>query len=233
MTFFGVTGVTTPLKRHRIDILVFTLGILATPIVLLSYFLAGYAGMYWLISFPVGLLIWGLNYAFIPAAAVLLIRALLLRAVSVATRIRLVAGVWLVVLVGWLGLNVEPLWVTMHGFEAYLRRRITAGEFQSAALHILKGETNTLQFVSFVSEFKDTNSIPVFAKDIFWGEPPREVHLSPARDGSPAHYTIEWGGHFIGLFGISAGTDNYTPDKSDWEEWIEWKPGVYVCWHFM
>jgi hypothetical protein len=219
-------------QPRNFDKWVFGIGMLATLIGLLSDFLEGYTGIFLSWLFPVLLLVLGLYFAFIPAAIVLLARAVLPRGVGAPVRIQLLIGAGLVVVLGCFGLRQDRLRLTMDGFLAQLKRRTTATAFQTAALQILDGKTNTQGFVPFVSEFHDTNLIPMFATNIFWGEPPRVVYLSPPGDGLPAHYTMEWGGHFIGLFGITAGADNYKPDGRIAEEWIQWKPGVYVCWRF-
>ena len=227
-----MNAASAPFQRHNFDRWVFGLGMLATPIGLISDFLEGYTGIFLSFFPPVGLLVLGLYFAFIPAAIILLMRSVLLRAVGAPTRIRLLVGVGLVVAVGWLGLREDRLRVTLHGFLAHLKSRTTATAFQTAALQILNAETNTQGLVPFVSEGHETNLVPVFAKQMFWGKPPRLVHLSPPADGLPAYYSMVWGWHFIGYFGISAGTDSYRPDKSSVESWIQWKPGVYVWWCF-
>lgn len=227
-----MNAASAPVQRRKFDRWIFGLGMLATLIGLLSDFLEGYTGTFLSWLPPVGLLILVLYFAFIPAAIVLLARAVLIRGVGAPARIRLLMGMGAVVVMGCFGLHQDRLRITLDGFLAQLKRRTTATAFQTAALQILDGKTNTQGFAPFVSDFHDTNLIPVFAKNIFWGEPPRVVHVSPAGDGLPAHYTLEWGGHFIGLYGISAGADSYKPDERIAEEWIQWKPGVYVCWRF-
>jgi len=219
-------------QQRKFDRWVFGLGMLATPIGFLSDFLEGYTGIFLSWFPPVGLLVLALYFAFIPAAIILLFRAILLKAIGAPKRIRLVIEVGLVVAVGLFGLRQDRLRITMHGFLAQLERRTTATALQTAALQILNGETNAQGFVPFVSEFHDTNLIPVFAKQIFWGKPPRWVRLSPSAGGLPGSYNMEWGGHFIGIFGISAGANGYEPGESFAEDWIQWKPGVYVWWRF-
>ena len=219
-----------PSRRRKFDMWVFAIAVLGVPICLLIDFLEGYTGTFLSFLPPVGLLLWGLYFAFIPAAIILLIRAVSLRAVEARTRIRLLVGVGLLIAVGWLGHCEGRLRMTLHGFLAQLKSRTTAAALQMAALQILNGETNTQALVPFVSEMKETNLMPAFAGQLFWSRRPRFVELYPSGGGSPGHYSVEWGGHFIGFVGISAGPDDYKFRENYADEWIKWKPGVYVWW---
>lgn len=219
-----------PSRRYGFDKWVFAIGVIGVPICLLIDFVEGYTGVF-LSFFPlVGLPLWGLYFAFIPAVSTLLIRAVLLRGMEVRRRIRIFAGVGLLIAVGWLGHSEGRLHITLRGFLVQLERRTTASAVQAAALQILNGQTNNHAFEPFVSELKRTNLMPAFAEHIFWSERPRFVELYPADGRSPGHYSMQWGGHFIGFVGISAGPDDYEFGEGNAEEWIKWKPGVYVWW---
>lgn len=211
----------------RRDVLVFVVGMLCASFTVTMNFLNGYTGFF---LFPIQpFLSIAASILFIPCAIAPLLRAILFRNSQrklIALRVAMATGLLICGFTLW---TIDP-WPPepfLNGLLSRMRHAVSGDQFQRLCVQLLNDGGVGDGFANFVDEFGETNRMPRIASHM-WVKSPRFAEIVPQSGDIPRHVLLEWGGHFVGYWGVSAGDEHFVlPENPDLPR-VEWVRGVYV-----